>query len=89
MGGYREHRLKKKWFDSELINHDKPANLFMAASFAQLRRGSKSGAFGCRCRIPEMFPIYFDDLEIILIITKASLLAGVCFPLGMYWGQSF
>ena len=23
------------------------------------------------------------------IITKASLLAGVCFPLGMYWGQSF
>ena len=22
-------------------------------------------------------------------ITKASLLAGVCFPLGMYWGQSF
>ena len=21
--------------------------------------------------------------------TKASLLAGVCFPLGMYWGQSF
>ena len=23
------------------------------------------------------------------IFTKASLLAGVCFPLGMYWGQSF
>ena len=23
------------------------------------------------------------------LITKASLLAGVCFPLGMYWGQSF
>ena len=22
-------------------------------------------------------------------VTKASLLAGVCFPLGMYWGQSF
>ena len=23
------------------------------------------------------------------LFTKASLLAGVCFPLGMYWGQSF
>ena len=23
------------------------------------------------------------------LVTKASLLAGVCFPLGMYWGQSF
>ena len=32
-------------------------------------------------------PARESDLEV--KITKASLLAGVCFPLGMYWGQSF
>ena len=35
--------------------------------------------------------IRFNPFKVILFqhITKASLLAGVCFPLGMYWGQSF
>ena len=35
----------------------------------------------------ELDGCFLDDLW--LMITKASLLAGVCFPLGMYWGQSF
>ena len=30
-----------------------------------------------------------SDKSMLSLFTKASLLAGVCFPLGMYWGQSF
>ena len=33
--------------------------------------------------------IYNIYIYIYIYITKASLLAGVSFPLGMYWGQSF
>ena len=31
----------------------------------------------------------WNQQRICQFFTKASLLAGVCFPLGMYWGQSF
>ena len=34
-------------------------------------------------------PSIYIILFLHIIFTKASLLAGVCFPLGMYWGQSF